>query len=98
MPIQNNWQNYGCVLYFNLYIDRRLEDKDSGPNGSKHSLNLVCSLSLHARNFDLLVLFSNILTLPHLQRTCLLSLCYAFLLSSYNVYIHKVYITLIQMH
>jgi hypothetical protein len=32
--------------------------EDSELNGDKHSPNLVCSQSLHAYNFDLLVLFS----------------------------------------
>jgi hypothetical protein len=31
--------------------------EDSELNGDKHSPNLVCSQSLHAYNFDLLVLF-----------------------------------------
>jgi hypothetical protein len=57
----------------------------SEPNASKYSPNLVCSLSLPACNFYPLVLFPNILTLPHLQTTRLLSLCYAFVLPSDNV-------------
>jgi hypothetical protein len=43
--------------------------KHSESNGSKHSQNLVCSWSLHEYNFELLVLFPNVWTLPLLQRT-----------------------------
>jgi len=35
--------------------------------GSKYSVNLFCCYFLCEGNFDLLVLFSNILTLPHFQ-------------------------------
>jgi hypothetical protein len=59
--------------------------EDCEPNGSKRSPNSVCCQSLRACNFDLLVLFRGIWTLPHLQRTCSLSLCYAFVLSSDHV-------------
>jgi hypothetical protein len=61
-----------------MFLDSRQEDSD--PNGSRHSLKLVFSLSLCACNFDLLVLFPNIWILSCLQRTCSLSLCYAFVL------------------
>jgi hypothetical protein len=68
-----------------IFLDSRWEDKRIWQNGSKHSLNLVCSSSLHACNFDLLVLFQNIWTLSHLLRTYLPSSCYAFVLPSDNV-------------
>jgi hypothetical protein len=59
------------ILTFS-FLDSRREDKRLC---TKHSLNLICSWSLPACNFDLLVLFPNIWILPHLQRTCSLSLC-----------------------
>jgi hypothetical protein len=48
------------VLYVNLYIPRQQEGKKvSELNGSKHSPNLICSQSLRACIFDLLVWLPN---------------------------------------
>jgi len=45
-----------------------MKSQDPELNGSNHSLDLVCSLLLHECNFDFLVTFPNIWTLPHFQR------------------------------
>jgi hypothetical protein len=63
-----------CVLTSAL-LDSRLKAKDSEPKGSKQCPNLFCCL--RASTFHLLVLFLVICTSRLLQRTCLLSLCYA---------------------
>jgi hypothetical protein len=40
-------QNYGAA-YFNLYVlDGKQKTRDSKPNGSKHSLNLIFPSSLY---------------------------------------------------
>jgi hypothetical protein len=72
--------------YFNLYIcNQQAGRQKTGPNCSKRSPNLFCSQSLPAFNFDLLILFSSILTLQHLVKDLFISLCYASVLSSDNV-------------
>jgi hypothetical protein len=56
-------------VYFNLYVPRQQrEDRNCEPNGSKRSPNSVCSWSLRACKFDLLVFFRGIWTLQHIQK------------------------------
>jgi hypothetical protein len=50
-----------------MFFDRRQESKDFQLNSSEHSLNSICSF-LHECNFNLLLSFPNISTLPHFQR------------------------------
>jgi len=47
-----------------------VKTNDSGPNGSKHSLNSICPSSLHERNFNLLVSFTTIAVASSLPRLC----------------------------
>jgi hypothetical protein len=54
--------------YFTLYIffDRRWEEKHSELNSTKHSLNLISEF-LCKCSFDMLLLFPNSWTSPHVQ-------------------------------
>jgi hypothetical protein len=52
-----------CIVTVNP-VERRQETKDSEMNGSKHSLNLICSQYDRECNFNLLQLFPNIITSP----------------------------------
>ena len=58
------------VLYISIFIffNSKWKTEGSGPNGSKHFLDLVSFLFLHAGVCDLFVLLSDIWTLPHFWR------------------------------
>jgi hypothetical protein len=56
-----------------IYLDSKLEDKRCTPNDSKLSLISICSLFLPEYNFELLLLFPNMWTVPPLQRIYYLS-------------------------
>jgi hypothetical protein len=49
-----------CILWALHYYTADGKTKDCELNGSKHSLNLVCSYSIHACSFHLLMLFQDI--------------------------------------
>jgi hypothetical protein len=79
------------VLYILTFTfpDNRREDRRLWTEWQQAFPGIQSALNLFgACNFALLVLSRGIRTLPHLQRTCSLSLCYAFVLSSDYVTTH----------
>jgi hypothetical protein len=59
--------------------------EDSEPNGSKHSLNLACSQSLCACNFDLRSVVPKYLNLTTSSKNQFIVFMLCFVLSSDNV-------------
>jgi hypothetical protein len=74
------------VIYILVFVFLEANGKVTvyGLNGSRHSLNLLCSYFCLACNFDFSVSFPNILTLPHFNRNCWLYLCFDFFLHSFH--------------
>jgi hypothetical protein len=60
---------YSNVLSFQTADEKA---KISEQNGSRFRSNSICSSFPHASNFDLLLSFPNILTLPHSQNSTML--------------------------
>jgi len=65
-----------------LFLDSKLEDRDSALHDSKHSQTLVCSSFLPEWNFYSLRLFPNIGTVPPFQRIYYQFLYFDFVLHS----------------
>jgi hypothetical protein len=61
------------ILTF-TFLERRRDDKDSGPNCSKHSMNLVCSLCLRPFSYGVVPKY---LLFPYFCTTCF---CYNFII------------------
>lgn len=67
--IKNKRQN-NDLEYFNFYISKLQvgrQKRKFEPNGVKHILNLIFSWFSYTCNFDWLMLFANIWTLPHFE-------------------------------
>jgi len=45
IPIKGNRQNYSFVYISFIFLDSKLETKDSAPNDSKHSLTCMLLVS-----------------------------------------------------
>lgn len=58
------------AIYILVFVFLKVNGKVTvnGMNGSRHSLNLLCSAFHLGCNFDFSVSFPNILTLPHFHR------------------------------
>jgi hypothetical protein len=63
-----------------IFMDKKWEDKNSGPHDSRNSLSLIC-------NFDVLLSYTNIWGLPQFQKIFYVSLyCFFFLQSVHETW------------
>jgi hypothetical protein len=68
LPLQNSLslthtythKNKALYILIFTFLDSKLQDRNSAPNDSQHSLTSACSEFLHDRNFDTFWLFQNI--------------------------------------